>query len=349
MIDNTRLLEKQNADILHKLLKMPIEDYSGSLPNVPDSLTGFINTINEVLWQMGTDKKRLHNSNALDKNNIRIAYNAFIVAREDLEKKVQQLTEELQKTKQMLECEIARQKITAEALQISEDKNRSLTERIQHLMCELLLAEENQRHRIASELHESIVQMLVFAKFKMESILQTERRGSVDRPLQEIHNIFQKSIRDLRSLIFEVSPPLLDDHGLGAALETLATQMQKQHEIKFFFCDDKKEKLLSRNLKIFLYQAVRELLVNIVKHAKADNGYIAVTRKGMIVQITVKDDGIGFDSSHLSTELAERKCFGLLDIKARLICFQGSIDIESSLGRGTKISIAAPLQQEKEH
>jgi signal transduction histidine kinase len=144
-------------------------------------------------------------------------------------------------------------------------------------------------------------------------------------------------------LSFELSPPLLYDIGIEATIEWLAEQMQKQHYILFFCENDGSPKPLKRDVSILLFQTVRELFMNIVKHSQAHQVNVEISREADDIKIVVADDGIGFDASKVNTDLS----FGFFSIRERLKYLGGSLSIDTGPGRGTRVTVTSPLDRKE--
>ena len=163
--------------------------------------------------------------------------------------------------------------------------------------------------------------------------------------LKEVVDIIEQTIKDTRSLTFELSPPILYQFGLEAALEWLVDQMKKQYGMAIHFENDKKAKPLEESVLILLFQAVRELLINVTKHAKAQKVKVVSCKYDEKIKITVEDDGIGFTVSNNGSSNYRNDGFGLFSIEERLDGLGGNLEIESEPGRGTCITITAPLKK----
>ena len=152
-------------------------------------------------------------------------------------------------------------------------------------------------------------------------------------------------IKDTRSLTYELSPAILYQLGLGAGLESLVEQMKEQSGIMIHFKDDKLPKPLDNDTSIFLYRSVNELLINILKHAKARNAKVSFERNNNQVLISVEDDGVGFTPSRrYASKNAGSKGLGLFSIKERLNQLGGKFKIISKPGHGTRASLMLPLK-----
>jgi PAS domain S-box-containing protein len=231
---------------------------------------------------------------------------------------------------------ITERKQAEERLHVHQQRLRSLTS-------ELSLTEERERRRIATDLHDYIGQKLATSKIKLGLLQKSASSKIFAKELKEIRQLIEMSIKSARSLIFELSPPTLYDLGLESALEWLTEQTYKQHGISCSFWDDKRSKPLDEDVRVFLFQAVRELLVNIAKHGEASNAEVSIRKDGNNIRIDIADDGVGFDTAKIGLYGDENGGFGLFNIRERLDYFGGSFKIESKVGQGTSVSLVAPL------
>jgi PAS domain S-box-containing protein len=227
----------------------------------------------------------------------------------------------------------------------AEERLRNYQDRLRSLASELVLAEARERRRVASYLHDDIGHLLAMGKIELgllqEALPPTHRNGHLD----EIKGIIEQVIEHTRSLTVELSPPVLYEMGLVAAVEWLAENISKQYGIRVSVKNTNKFKKLDGNLQILLFQAARELLTNIVKHAQAQKVEIYIRPyKEDKIQIEVKDDGIGFDTSHLLSNMTKNGGFGLFNIRERFNHLGGHCDIQSQPGCGTCVTIVSPLQ-----
>jgi PAS domain S-box-containing protein len=281
------------------------------------------------IWYFGDITERKKAEEALQK------------ARDELEIRVAQRTADLAKAIKDLQNEIGERKKAEQKLLISQKQLRSLAS-------ELSLAEERLRRRIATNVHDHIGQNLAISKIRLESLRESASSPALAGPLEEICELIAQTIESSRSLTFELSPPVLYEMGFEAAVEWLTRRMRQQHGLSTNFKSDGRPKPLSFNVRILLFQAVRELLVNVAKHAKARNVTVSTRRVGDEVQVTVEDDGIGFDTAKTSSHNYETEGFGLFSIRERLGYLGGHFDIESRPGLGTKVTLAAHIDHESE-
>jgi PAS domain S-box-containing protein len=217
----------------------------------------------------------------------------------------------------------------------SEEQVMAYQERLQSLAAELSLGEERERRRIATNLHDRIGQSLAFARLKIAGMA---REKTELKPVQEL---IEQAIEDTRSLTFELSPPVLYELGLVPALEWLARKIQQEHRIQTEFHDDGEPKPVEENMRVVLFQAVRELLLNVVKHARASHAQVLLRRDGNAIRIVIEDDGIGFEVSKFRSDVP--RTFGLFNVRERLEYLGGRVKIRSEPGAGTRVTLIAPL------
>ncbi|MGC2063362.1 MAG: PAS domain S-box protein, partial [Thermodesulfovibrionales bacterium] len=220
----------------------------------------------------------------------------------------------------------------------AEEKFILYQEQLRSLTSELSLAEESERRRIATQIHDHIGQTLAITKIRLGALKDSCDRGHT-APIDEIRALIEKTIQYTKSLTFELSPPILYELGFEATIEWLSEQMQKLHYILFSCENDGKQKPLTREMSILLFQVVRELFMNIVKHSQAHQVLTHIRREGDRLVIQVEDDGIGFDAS----SIGERVTFGFFSIRERLKYLGGNLEIEAIPGKGTKITVMSPL------
>ena len=220
--------------------------------------------------------------------------------------------------------------------------------KLKSLASQLSLIEERERHRLATELHDQIGQSLVISRMKLQSLRKSVSVGELAEPLEEVCNYLGQIIQDTRTLTFDLSSPILYELGFEAAVaEWLDEQIREKHGIKTEFEDDGQPKLLDDDIRVLLFRNVRELLVNVVKHANANKIKVSIRRIGEQVCVTVEDDGVGFNSAEVLSLVAQNIGFGLFSIRERLEQLGGYLKIESKPGCGSKITMTAPLKYEK--
>jgi signal transduction histidine kinase len=212
--------------------------------------------------------------------------------------------------------------------------------KLRSLASDLSLAEERERRKLAVNLHDSVGQSLSIAKIRL-GVLRNEIGSGHTSPVSEIIDLISQSIEDIRSLTFELSPPVLYDLGLIPALQWLGEQMGTEHGYQVQVTDDQQPKPLDEELNVELYKITRELLMNVAKHAKASFVQIDVMRNDDKIMLTVSDNGVGI----LPEENRQSKDggFGLFSIKERLEFLGGTFVICQGPECGTKAVLEASL------
>jgi len=225
----------------------------------------------------------------------------------------------------------------------AEEKLLVYQKRLRSLASELSLAEERLRRRLATDVHDHIGQNLAMSKIKVESLKQSVNSQELADDLDEVSTMLAETIESTRSLTFELSPPVLYELGFEAAVEWLVRKTRAEHGIAAVFRNDGRPKPLDNNVRVLLFQAVRELLINVAKHAKATSVTVSARRLVDQIQVTVEDDGVGFNTSELGARGRKTAGFGLFSVRERLDHIGGTLDIESSPHSGTKVVLAAPI------
>ncbi len=226
------------------------------------------------------------------------------------------------------------------AAQESRDNQR----RLRALASELSLAEEKVRRRIAVELHDSVGQHLSAVRMKLGALVSKQSFGSTEI-LIGIGNMVDEIISQTRSIMFDLSPPMLYDLGIREALEWLAENMCEKHQYQCRVEVSAGAVELGQDVKIAIFQMIRELLQNVAKHADAQNVHIKLDAMDQYLEISVTDDGCGFDSGGMLDRAGRTGSFGLFSIHERLVAVGGALKIDSEANKGTTVLIILPLSQ----
>jgi signal transduction histidine kinase len=231
---------------------------------------------------------------------------------------------------------------TATRLGVASAYVAKYEEALKTLARELSRAKENERQKIAEQLHDEFGQDLVVAKMRLAELmikLPPEYRGSVEG----IAEIICALIRHTRTAIADLSPQHVCQTGLRAALQSLAEELQRRHGLVCAVRLYLMPKRLKDDVQQILFRAVRELIFNIVKHARASRVEILATRKSGSVAIEVCDDGRGFDSRQIGFSDLSIGRFGLFSVRADLAHLGGDLRIFSRVGKGTRAIISLPI------
>jgi PAS domain S-box-containing protein len=228
----------------------------------------------------------------------------------------------------------------------AEEKLRDNQKQLKALAAELSYAEERERRRIAIGIHDNIGQKLAMAKLNLQFIKDSVTKQSARSAIDGACDMMNEIIDDIRSLTFELSNPILYEIGLEEAIGTLLKneiQDKGGPNCKLISAGGKIE--LDEDTKVVLFKAIRELLVNVVKHAGAKNIKVGISRRDNEVKVTVEDDGAGFDVSKLGLPSGKKGGFGLFNIKERLEYMGGQLEIKSFPAKGTRVVMTAPVKK----
>jgi len=212
------------------------------------------------------------------------------------------------------------------------------------LATEITLAEERARRKLASELHDGPAQNLAGMAMQLAEL----KRGIDDRDklqlLVEAEQVLADATTQTRTLMLELAPPGLHDTGLIEALRWLADRVAKQQRIAVTIEDDGSLKPLEDQITVLLFQTVRELLQNVVKHARSKRATVRCSVADDVLTLDVLDPGVGFEVHSINRLPTRQGGFGLFNIRERLKLMGGSIDIHSIVGEGTTVRIRVPLK-----
>jgi len=217
-------------------------------------------------------------------------------------------------------------------------------ERLRALASQLNLTEQRERRRLAANLHDYLAQLLALARMKLGQATQrlSGDRAGAESSLTEMDDLLQQCLHYTRTLMAQLSPSVLHDLGLVQALHWLAEQMVQQGLKVDVQVLTKEQPHFSENQSDLLFQAVRELLTNVVKHAGVPKAIVSVDKQDRDTWlITVQDRGVGFDINTVHyTPSGEH--FGLFSIQERMEAMSGWCRIDSVPGRGTKVELGLP-------
>jgi PAS domain S-box-containing protein len=262
-----------------------------------------------------------------------------------------QMEEELRRSNEKLEEEVRKRTATLTSLN-EELENRA--EQLRRLAGELTMTEQRERKRLAKTLHDGLQQYLVAAKLQIDTLIHPLNDPGTNQTAKDIEYLLAEAVRVSRTLAAEISPPILYDASFLSSLEWLSRWMSDKHGLKVQlnmepmdaprFVDD---------VKTFLFEAVRELLLNVVKHAKTKNATIHLTHQdNRLLQITVSDSGRGFDASATISGDLDVGGLGLFSIRERISLIGGKFEYDSAPGKGARFTMTAPLStpmQEKDN
>lgn len=271
----------------------------------------------------------------------KLASKALLDAHKDLEKRVKERTAELEQLNAALKAEVRERELRQKEILSYQEKLRGLS-------AELILTEERERREIATDLHDEIGQTLALAKMRAGGL-----RGHCTAPeaaggLKDLSGFIDEAILATRSLTFQLASPILYELGLESALERLAEDTAKRHGLRVDFRGEGKNKQLPTETSVMIFKAVRELLMNAVKHAKATEVKVRLRAAAGRITVTVRDNGRGFAATGTGYG-ADRRGFGLFSIREKVSHLGGAFRLSTRPGAGTLAVITAPLAKGKSH
>ncbi len=215
------------------------------------------------------------------------------------------------------------------------------TKQVRSLSAKLTMTEQEERRRIAQVLHDDLQQQLYGIQMRLMSLMTNELPPSLLTYTQEAYEWLGDSIRITRRLTVDLSPPILKDEGLADALNWLVSQMDEMYKLEVTIQATHAFRLPDEAMRVLLFQIMRELLFNVVKHAQTNQATVELTEgDNNTLRIIVQDRGCGFD---VTTTEMNQQGFGLSSIRERLSLFNGHLDIASTPGRGTRITLTLPM------
>jgi signal transduction histidine kinase len=226
----------------------------------------------------------------------------------------------------------------------SEQALQEYQQRLKALAAELTLVEERERRHIAADLHDHVSQSLALARIQLGAARKIDSESGRNRMLDEVSQVLLKAIQDTRTLIFDLSSPMLNDLGLSMAVSAwLRDQIGTPYDLETKVDDDGADKPLVEDVQAILFRNIRELLTNVARHAQAKEIQVSLERQGESIKIMIRDDGLGFDPQQTIQLDHKKGGFGLFSIQERMADLGGSLEIISAPGEGCTAVLIAPL------
>jgi len=238
--------------------------------------------------------------------------------------------------------DITKRKLAEIALKKNVTQIKNYQKKLKKLNTELTLVEENERRRIAENLHDSLGQTLSLAFMKLSSIVDENYSTNAKKIITETSDLLDKAISESRRLTYDLSPPILYELGLIPAIRWKLEQLREKNGINYLIVGKVERINIQKEIHIFIYRIVCELLTNIIKHANASLIELEIREEKGMNYIVVRDNGLGFKKIQ-NKKITPNGGFGLLSIVERLDNIKGYFEIESELGKGTEAKIVIPV------
>ncbi len=221
----------------------------------------------------------------------------------------------------------------------------------------VIRAQEEVSHRLQRDLHDGPTQLVAAIQMSIEfcrKAIQHNELGMADKELGEMYQLASRATHQLRTLLFELRPLILETKGLVAALETFIQRRQEgveQTTLHLVLTSDQPDGQISRlepKSEAALFAIVQEAVNNAIKHAQAKNIYVKLAQAGQQLTVSIEDDGKGFDVGSVTQNYEERGSYGMVNLRERVAICRGDYTIESEIGKGTEIRVLVPLNSTKE-
>lgn len=231
----------------------------------------------------------------------------------------------------------------------TENAILSYQKKFKEINMEMSKVEEIERRKIASNLHDGLGQTLSIVHFKLSSMLNQSSTPKAEKMLRESTELIHSAIKESRLITYDLSPPILFELGLIAALEWRLDQIKERFEVDTEFTCGERDLKFDHDSSILLYRSICELLMNVIKHAKATHIQIEVKHEEAQVVFQIIDNGVGIHKTSRTPPLARKGGLGLFSIRERLDSINGVLHLESGQQSGTKASVIVPYFNQPTH
>lgn len=227
-----------------------------------------------------------------------------------------------------------------------KDLNIKINElqKTQEMALGIIRAQEEERKRVAREIHDGPAQSMANIVMRAEFCLKLldMHPEKVRDELIALQLLVRSSLTDVRKIIFDLRPMVLDDLGLRPAIKRYLSNYNEQYGLQIEYLFFGQQRRLNSTVEVALFRIIQEMVTNIRKHARAKNAVVKIELLRKKINIYVKDDGIGFDLDTAMTD-KDGEGYGLIGMRERIQLLKGEMNIISAPGQGTSISVSVPL------
>lgn len=227
------------------------------------------------------------------------------------------------------------------------DLNSKLSElqQAQEMALGIIKAQEEERKRIAREIHDGPAQSMANIVMRTEYCIKLLDMSpeQVQGELLSLQNLVRLSLMDVRKIIFDLRPMVLDDLGLAPAIKRYLSNYKERYGLQVEFLYFGKQRRLDNSVEVAVFRIVQELVSNVHKHARAKNAVVKIELLRKKINVHVKDDGIGFDLDKVMSD-KDREGYGLISMRERVQLLGGDIHINTAPGEGASINLSIPLE-----
>lgn len=217
-------------------------------------------------------------------------------------------------------------------------------ELLHQLVNKIITAQEDERKRLAADLHDGIIQSLIAVWYRLQRIKATPQTSPEKwyDEISDLTNLLSTQIQDIRRILYDLRPLILDNYGLIPAVESYVHNLQEKHDLPVEVVTSGKNKRLESKTEVTLFRILQEALTNVMKHANATQVKVKLAITAEEATLEVKDNGAGLDLALLTAGRAQNR-LGLASIQERALLLAGSCNIDSQPGKGTHILVKIPL------
>lgn len=221
------------------------------------------------------------------------------------------------------------------------------TQQVRELAMKLALAEQAERKRVSQIIHDHVQQMLYAVQWRIHLMslnMDPGKRAQNEAHFEDVDRLLNQAIHAARTLTVELSPPVLQNEGLPEAIRWLGAQMKEMHDLTVSIEFEGDCRVENWGLRVMIFQIVRELLFNVVKHAGVNQAFVTLRQSNGSLITTVRDDGQGFDPAQIANHHEDRRTgWGIYSIREQVALFDGTVQVETTPGAGAQITLHIPL------